>query len=143
MVAGILLTHCIIEIIYQADFKKLFSHKLQLIGCLAAGVLFFLSFHYDWYGYDRFIPEKEKIVSAGLDFSIDENFLKGYAYAVEEDGKWCVEYTTSNYDFVKEHMQLTDMDTVLAVAREGVKRGGKRPQRTFFPVLWNICGKRG
>ena len=50
MVMGILLSHCIIEIIYQADFKKLFSHKLQLIGCAAAGVLFLLSFHYDWYG---------------------------------------------------------------------------------------------
>ena len=131
MVAGVLLAHCIIEIIYQADFKKLFSHKLQLLGCVAAGVLFFLSFHYDWYGYDRFIPEEEKIASAGLDFSIDENFLKGYAHAVEEDGKWCVEYTTSTYDFVKEHMQLTDMDTVLAVAREGVKEAEKDRKERF------------
>ena len=44
MVAGVLLAHCIIEIIYQADFKKLFSHKLQLLGCVAAGVLFFCLF---------------------------------------------------------------------------------------------------
>ena len=131
MVAGVLLAHCIIEIIYQADFKKLFSHKLQLLGCVAAGVLFFMSFHYDWYGYDRFIPEEEKIASVGLDFSIDENFLNGYAHAVEEDGKWCVEYTTSNCDFVKEHMQLTDMDTVLAVAREGVKEAEKERKERF------------
>lgn len=40
MVVGVLLAHCIIEIIYQADFKKLFSHKIQLMGCVAAGVLF-------------------------------------------------------------------------------------------------------
>lgn len=118
MVVGILLSHCIIEIIYQADFKKLFSHKIQLVGCIAAGVLFFLSFRYDWYGYDRFIPEEGKIASAGLELSVDENFLSWYAHAEEEEGKWVVKHT-SNYDFVKDHMQLTDIDTVLDIVREG------------------------
>lgn len=78
------------------------------MGCVAAGVLFFLSFRYDWYGYDRFIPEEGKIASAGLELSIDENFLNWYAHAVEEDGKWVVKHT-SNIDFVQNHMQLTDM----------------------------------
>ena len=111
MVVGVLLAHCIIEIIYQADFKKLFSHKIQLMGCVAAGVLFFLSFRYDWYGYDR-LSRKRKRSSAGLELSIDENFLNWYAHAVEEDGKWVVKHT-SNIDFVQDHMQPTDMDTVL------------------------------
>ncbi len=130
MVVGILLSHCIIEIIYQADFKKLFSHKRQLIVCVAAGILFFLSFRYDWYGYDRFIPEEGNIASAGLELSIDENFLNWYAHAVEEDGKWVVKHT-SNYDFVKDHMQLTDTDTVLAIAREGVAQMAEERKAHF------------
>ncbi len=130
MVVGILLSHCIIEIIYQADFKKLFSHKRQLIVCVAAGILFFLSFRYDWYGYDRFIPEEGNIASAGLELSIDETFLNWYAHAVEEDGKWVVKHT-SNYDFVKDHMQLTDTDTVLDIVREGVAQMAKERKAHF------------
>ncbi len=70
MVVGILLAHCIIEIITRLILEAVF-HKIQLMGCVAAGVLFFLSFRYDWYGYDRFIPEEGKIASAGLELSID------------------------------------------------------------------------
>ena len=116
------LAHCIIEIIYQADLRKLFSHKIQLMGCVARGVLFFLSFRYDWYGYDRFIPEEGKIASAGLELSIDEN-LNWYAHAVEEDG--VSNKHTSNIDFVQNHMQLTDMDTVLTIAEAGVTQAEK------------------
>ena len=60
---SVVLTHCIVEIIYHFDFKKMFCHRLQLGLCLAAGILVFLSFRYDWYGYDSYIPSKEKIVS--------------------------------------------------------------------------------
>ncbi|MFR2254726.1 MAG: DUF6449 domain-containing protein [Clostridium sp.] len=140
MVVGILLAHCIIEIIYQADFKKLFSHKIQLMGCVAAGVLFFLSFRYDWYGYDRFIPEEGKIASAGLELSIDENFLNWYAHAVEEDGKWVVKHT-SNIDFVQNHMQLTDMDTVLTIAEAGVTQAAQE-RKTRFDQFYGISVAR-
>ena len=140
MVMGILLSHCIIEIIYQADFKKLFSHKLQLIGCAAAGVLFFLSFRYDWYGYDRFIPKEEKIASAGLELSIDENFMGWYAQALENDGKWVIEHK-NNFDFVKDHMQLTDMDTVLSIVNEGVTEAAKE-RNTRFSQSYGISVAR-
>ena len=49
---------------------------------------------------DRFIPEEGKIASAGLELSIDENFLNWYAHAVEEDGKWVVKHT-SNIDLYR------------------------------------------
>ena len=93
-------------------------------------VLFFLSFRYDWYGYDRFIPEEGKIASAGLELSIDENFLNWYAHAVEEDGKWVVKHT-SNIDFVQNHMQLTDMDTVLTIAEAGVTQAAQERKNSF------------
>ncbi|MFR2692053.1 MAG: hypothetical protein ACLTBV_14010 [Enterocloster bolteae] len=58
---SVVLTHCIVEIIYHFDFEKMFSHRLQLGLCLAAGILVFLSFRYDWYGYDSYIPSEEKV----------------------------------------------------------------------------------
>ena len=120
--------------------KKLFSHKLQLIGCAAAGVLFFLSFRYDWYGYDRFIPKEEKIASAGLELSIDENFMGWYAQALEKDGKWVIEHK-NNFDFVKDHMQLTDMDTVLSIVNEGVTEAAKE-RNTRFSQSYGISVAR-
>ena len=72
---SVVLTHCIVEIIYHFDFKKMFSHRLQLGLCLAAGILVFLSFRYDWYGYDSYIPSGEKVVSASLDIGVDSRWL--------------------------------------------------------------------
>ena len=34
---SVVLTHCIVEIIYHFDFKKMFSHRLQLGLCLQPG----------------------------------------------------------------------------------------------------------
>lgn len=77
MIAAVVLSHCIIEIIYHFDFKKLFSHWIQLSVCLAAGVLFFLSFRYDWYGYDSYMPGKEDIASVSVDIGEDSDWVWG------------------------------------------------------------------
>lgn len=53
LVCGAIISHCVIEIIYHADFKKLFSNRIQLAGCVTAGVAMVLVFRYDMVGYDR------------------------------------------------------------------------------------------
>ena len=37
---GVLLVHCMMEIIYNFDFRKLFGHRIHLGVCMAAAVLF-------------------------------------------------------------------------------------------------------
>ena len=56
LVCGLLLSYCVIEIIYNFDFRKLFAHKRQLALCaiLSAAALAF--FRFDLSGYDSYLP---------------------------------------------------------------------------------------
>lgn len=121
---GILLVHCIVEIIYHFDFKKLFSHKIQLALCLGAGMMFFCSFRYDWYGYDSYVPEQEKIVSASVDLSLDYQFDGNIARIVQEGGRQRLVYENIG-DFAEKNMRLTDVETVLALGRAASERAAE------------------
>ena len=113
-IVSVVLTHCIVEIIYHFDFKKMFSHRLQLGLCLAAGILVFLSFRYDWYGYDSYIPSKEKVVSASLDISVDSRWLSDKTFETGSDGKLQIRYADP-YEYIEENMVLTDKEAVMSM----------------------------
>ncbi len=115
---GIVLTHCITEIIYHLDFKKLFSHRLQLAFCLAAGVLVFCGYRYDWYGYDSYMPKAEEIEYSSLEISNDSRFLVSEPMVEEKEEGKEIKYRTPR-EFVREHMKLTDSEAVLAIAQAG------------------------
>ena len=118
---SVVLTHCIVEIIYHFDFKKMFCHRLQLGLCLAAGILAFLSFRYDWYGYDSYIPSKEEIVSASLDIGVDSSWLSDKTFETGSDGKLQIRYADP-YEYIEENMVLTDKEAVMSMVEEGRKR---------------------
>lgn len=113
--AGILLVHCVVEIIYHFDFKKLFSHRMQLALCLGAGMLFFCSFRYDWYGYDSYVPAQEEIASASVDVFTDYPFIRNIPKVVQQENGRNLVYDSAG-DFIKENMELTDLSPVLALA---------------------------
>lgn len=118
--AGILLVHCMVEIIYHFDFKKLFSHKMQLALCLGAGMLFFCSFRYDWYGYDSYVPSQEEIASASVDLSIDHSFTANMPRVIWQGDTQRLIYESAG-DFIKEKMELTDSASVLALTEAASK----------------------
>ena len=118
VVVSIVIAHCVIEVIYQSDFKKLFSHKLQLALCLTAGVLIFLSFRYDWYGYDSYIPRRERVASASLEISEDSSWLDEKHFNRGKDGRLQL-VSGPIYEYIEDNMALTDLDSVLAIAQEG------------------------
>ena len=113
-----ILTHCIVEIIYHFDFKKLFGRKLQLVLCLGAGVLVFLSFRYDWYGYDSYLPAADEVVSASLELDIDSGWLNNRSVLQNDQGEYELDYKPA-YENIEEDMKLTDMDLVMPLAKEG------------------------
>ena len=113
-----ILTHCIVEIIYHFDFKKLFGRKLQLALCLGAGVLVFLSFRYDWYGYDSYLPAADEVVSASLELDIDSGWLNNRSVLQNGQGEYELDYKPA-YENIEEDMKLTDMDLVMPLAKEG------------------------
>lgn len=63
MAGGCILFHGAIEAIYQFDIKGIFSHKKQLLGCIAAGFAILLIFWLDLTGFDTWLPKKEELSS--------------------------------------------------------------------------------
>ncbi|MDO4340573.1 MAG: DUF6449 domain-containing protein [Eubacteriales bacterium] len=68
MALGTVLFHGIIEVLYQLDFRKFFSKKLQLAlaGILVAACA--VCYHQDIFRFDGTLPEKEKIQTLNLNF---------------------------------------------------------------------------
>lgn len=88
LVFGTLLIHCLLQVIYQLDFRRFFNGKLQLVLAGACVVLAALVFRFDLLGYDTYLPEYEKLEKIEVDWSAlsgRENVNDKYE---EKDGKF-------------------------------------------------------
>lgn len=115
---SVILAHCVVEIIYHFDFKKLFGHKIQLGISLAAGILIFLSFCFDWYGYDSYLPKADKVVSASLEIGADSNWLTHQILTVNHSGGLDIDQKGA-YEEIEKNMKLTDMSLVMPIVQQG------------------------
>lgn len=119
LICGCVLCHCVVEIIYHFDFKKLFSHAIQLAVCLAVCLMAVFSLRYDWYGYDRYIPDGNEVKSSRIVFeSLDRRWLNIIELHLTSEGYDKEVLGTDKY--AMSHMNLEDTQTVLAVAQEAV-----------------------
>lgn len=118
VLAAVILSHCVVEIIYHFDFKRLFDNKIHLAACLAAGVLVFLSFSFDWYGYDSYIPKPGQAASASLEIGADSNFL-GYSVLKANDSGSFDMVQIEAYKDIEKNMKLTDMNLIMPIVEEG------------------------
>ncbi len=121
LICGALLAHCSIEIIYHFDFRKLFSHwKQMIVSAVLAGVLF-CSFHYDWFGFDSYIPEENSIKSMGISFDNTTNWIDYGDIWQDEQGDYNWRNVSSD-KYILSRMELKDTKPVLALVREAVER---------------------
>lgn len=121
IVVAVVIVHCVVEIIYHFDFKKLFSDKIQMAVCLGLGLLVFLSFRFDWYGYDSYVPGMDRIASASLEIDRDSGWLDAPNFEKGKDGS--LEMINGKlYADIEANMALTDLEPVLAIAQEGKRR---------------------
>lgn len=123
LVCGLLISGCVIEIIYHFDFKKAFSGWKSSAAGTTAAVFIFCMFWFDLGGYDSYIPRPDQVVSVGVSSYYLYSDLRGdrTELRVGEDGG-LRETVPSNYDILKE-MAISDpeaVETVLEIAREGI-----------------------
>ena len=97
IISGAVIIHSIIEVIYNADFRKLFSHRLQLVFCLAASLFAYVFFRFDLAGYDRYQPDMSKVESAAVySYSMEQIYGNEDYLEISADGEDV--YTTHNRD---------------------------------------------
>ena len=157
LITGTLISHCVVEIIYNFDFKKLFSHYKQMLVCMTAAVLILFAFRYDWFGYDRYIPKEEKVASAavlvsGLDDWVDYGYIKTLeeGESMDRDGKlrallgenqdvgrkyvWVSEDSRTH---IFQEMKLAEKEPVIRMASEGIESVKKRKETEMsVRALW-------
>ena len=116
---GGVISHCVIEIIYHFDFKKLFFGKWQLVGCLAASILILCFFRYDWLGYDRYLPQENQIRSAAVNIPGWNEWVSYGQYVKNSNGtfQWKGEDSRT---YVLREMKDVDIAVVRQIAADKI-----------------------
>ena len=127
---GALISHCVIEVIYHFDFKKLFAHWPQLILAAALSMALFFSFRFDWWGYDSYLPEAENVESASVSMDMDQNWLSSRKIVTAEDGSQSVSWEDAD-EYRMANMYVTDIQPVLMLAQEGIRQETKAREERF------------
>lgn len=134
VLCGGIIAHCVIEIIYHFDFKKLLCNKLQLAACLAVSLLVMLTFRYDWFGYDRYLPKEDQVKEVAINLRSLNSWISYGKTIRQEDGSYEWE-STGDANYVFEHMHGEDTETALALAKAGIdkateeKESGRSPYK--------------
>ncbi len=130
-VIGALLSHCILEIIFRFDFRRLFDHKICLGVCGGTAILLSLAGYFDWYGYDRWIPDSSKVDSISV-VTYDDYWVTFGHPIVQDDEDQSMYWNYWQYDlledYVFENMHLTELMPAMDLSQKGISYDELRRQ---------------
>ena len=141
LLCGAIITHCLIEIIYHFDFKRLFSHKLQLLFCTLASLAIIAVFRFDLMGYDSYLPKEDQVESVGVLSQTLEPNLYQYQNEIQLNGSgndlYPVVVRNHNEEAIVTSMALTNAAPVLELAKQGIQYNlSLRDKRYTDPVYY-------
>ena len=139
LVCGAVLSHCVLEIIYHYDFRKLFSHPRQLAVSALLAAAFFGGFRYDLFGYDKYIPKESSLESVAVYMSDSTYWVPYGSVQRDPEGGYFWKYQ-DNEAYVLENMELKDTATVLNLARKAVERNDRINHRSDYQSGYQTAG---
>lgn len=104
LIFGTLFIYAIIEIIYNLNFKKAFSHRFQLLLCFCIVFGLFFVGKFDLLNYDGYLPKKNSLKS--LMIKIEMNDYHNY-YERNKDGKYTY---IPEQEYLSNRMNLLNVD---------------------------------
>lgn len=119
LICGAALSHCVLEIIYHYDFRKLFSHSRQLVVSALLAAAFFGGFRYDLFGYDKYIPKENSLESVAIYMSNSAYWVPYGSAQRNQEGGYSWKYQDSEA-YILKNMELKDTAPVLNLARKAV-----------------------
>lgn len=121
----IILTHAIMEIVFQFDFKAALHHPTQLLLGIAIASLIAVIFRFDLVGYDRYLPKAASLSSVSINFNaLDTGItyvdLSQYS---EEDDSYSKYYSilADPSEYRLKNIHITDIDASLSLAQSGIE----------------------
>lgn len=114
-VIGLLLSHGILEVIFEFELRACMRHGRQLLIGSALVLLFYFTFEFDLLGYDRYVPKPDKVASAAVILPYRNQSFYTY-YNSYEEFSWS---GWSEYQYA--HSKVTDVEAVCSLAEESYK----------------------
>lgn len=127
-VIGVVFFHGFMEVIFHFDIKAAFRKKIQLAATLVAALVIISIFQFDLLGYDRYLPNTEKLKA--VSFAVDlAEMDKGYNYKIGEDGVPTGAYLTDTIDYQLTHSKTENVEglyeLIKASMEEGIQQAGE------------------
>ncbi|MCD7840945.1 MAG: DUF6449 domain-containing protein [Lachnospiraceae bacterium] len=94
------LVYGVLDIVFTMDFKAFWRHKIPMAVSVVCTIFIGLSFYFDWYGYDSYLPAKDQIADMGIFL-----YSSSYRYNARDE--------------VLTQMHYTDVDNIYAVLANG------------------------
>lgn len=110
MALGLLLSHCLIQIVYEFDVRSILSCKWHLLAAGAVSAVVFAFFSLDLAGYDSYIPKTEEVESVGVAFASDIYSLGFYENMFGRDM-----YRQQPEEYMLKHMRSEEEAVIEAV----------------------------
>lgn len=122
IIVGVVTTHALCEASFNNDYKSAFKNWKQLMICLVATVGIFGIIFVDLFGYDKYIPNRNKIEAATvvlpLDYDISYNEIK----EVNGSGQVVIYYSDRDeYMYKRAFTNPEIIDVVYAFSKLGVQ----------------------
>jgi len=120
---GVLLTHCVLEIVFKESFKAAFTDRIQFAASLIAVAVIVGVFYGDLTGYDKAVPDRDKIESAAIYLEGIDNNLSCMSVYEDPDNPGC--YLSGydgfiNYNLTRPLTDSVSIDKIYAISQIGV-----------------------
>ncbi len=119
VILGSIILHCIVEIIYDFDFRAMFKNWYSIIGCAIISCVIICTFHFDLFKTQQYIPSINKISN------IDINNTSGIANSINDvENDEIIEIITAlhqisvkNYDFKNNTRNINTNNNIIGTFR--------------------------
>ncbi len=136
LLCGMFLSHCVIEIIYHFDFRKLFSNWKQMIASALVAALVFAGFQLDLFGYDSYIPQESSIESMAVSLRNNNNWVSYGEAVLDGQGEYHWEYESAD-DYIFNYMKLKDSKAAYSIVKKAVKSNSRRDWVGIRSQAWS------
>ena len=125
---GLVVTHCIIEIIYHFEFRKLFAnlHHMAISSVIAVAAI--AVFRFDLFGYDSYLPERSELEGASICANGLDSWIEYGLPKVMEQNGYSWNYIMEG-EYIANNMNVTDGDLIYALAESGIERAQEAKTR--------------
>lgn len=129
-VLGLVVTHCIVEIIYHFEFRKLFANLPHMAVSAVLALAVIAVFRFDLFGYDTYLPKKAELTGASICANSLQDWIDYGLPKVEDTNHYSWNHIQEN-EFVVNNMKVTDQEVIFALAESGIANAKAEKERKY------------